>query len=96
MISICIPTFNNLDGLKRAVESSLIQTYTNFEIVITDDSLDSSHHSSAINKALRLINIKFQIPTEIHMKNLVRDNGENKIKSQKIISGYQILVLKKF
>ena len=54
MISICIPTFNNFNGLKRAVESSLNQTYTNFELIITDDSLESSDHTRAINDLISL------------------------------------------
>lgn len=54
MISICIPTFNNFNGLKRAVESSLNQTYTNFEIIITDDSLESIDHTRAINDLISL------------------------------------------
>jgi glycosyltransferase involved in cell wall biosynthesis len=38
LISICIPTYNRPDYLRRAVESCLAQTYPDFEIVITDNS----------------------------------------------------------
>jgi glycosyltransferase involved in cell wall biosynthesis len=38
LVSICTPTYNRPDFLRRAVESCLAQTYTNFEIVITDNS----------------------------------------------------------
>src|ERR1035438_9955070 len=38
LVSICIPTYNRPDYLRRAVESCLRQTYPHFEIVITDNS----------------------------------------------------------
>jgi glycosyltransferase involved in cell wall biosynthesis len=40
LVSICIPTYNRPEYLRRAVESCLGQTYSNFEIVITDNSTD--------------------------------------------------------
>ena len=40
LVSICIPTYNRPEYLRRAVESCLGQTYPNFEIVITDNSTD--------------------------------------------------------
>ena len=36
--SILIPTYNNSKALERAVESCLIQDYSDYEIIITDDS----------------------------------------------------------
>ena len=41
-ISICIPAYKHVDYLKRLLDSILTQTYTDFEIVITDDSPDNS------------------------------------------------------
>jgi len=38
LVSICIPAFNQPDYLKRLLESIFIQTFNNYEIVITDDS----------------------------------------------------------
>ncbi|MCE3228432.1 MAG: glycosyl transferase family 2 [Bacteroidetes bacterium] len=38
MISICIPTYNQVDFLRRAMESLCVQTYKNFEVIISDDS----------------------------------------------------------
>lgn len=42
LISICIPAYKHVDYLKRLLDSILDQTYTNFEIIITDDSPDNS------------------------------------------------------
>lgn len=42
LISICIPAYKNAEYLKRLLESISIQTFTDFEVVITDDSNDSS------------------------------------------------------
>ena len=38
LVSICIPTYNRPEYLRRAVESCLRQTYPHFEIIITDNS----------------------------------------------------------
>ncbi|MEI6564872.1 MAG: glycosyltransferase family 2 protein [bacterium] len=38
VVSICIPTFNRPELLKEAVQSCLNQTFSDFEIVITDNS----------------------------------------------------------
>jgi glycosyltransferase involved in cell wall biosynthesis len=37
-ISICIPVYKNIVYLKRLLDSILIQTFTDYEIIITDDS----------------------------------------------------------
>lgn len=39
-VSIVIPTYNRPDLLRRAVESALIQTYENIEIIVVDDHSD--------------------------------------------------------
>jgi glycosyltransferase involved in cell wall biosynthesis len=41
-ISICIPAYKRVVYLKRLLDSLATQTYTNFEVVITDDSTDDS------------------------------------------------------
>ena len=41
-ISICIPAYKHVDYLKRLLDSISTQSYTDFEIVITDDSPDDS------------------------------------------------------
>lgn len=41
-VSICIPAYKQPSLLRLALESVFIQTFTDFEIVITDDSPDNS------------------------------------------------------
>ena len=38
MISVIIPTYNRYDNLQNAIKSVLNQTYTDFELIIVDDS----------------------------------------------------------
>ena len=38
LVSICTPTYNRPDLLARAIRSCLAQTYSNFEMIITDNS----------------------------------------------------------
>lgn len=48
LVSICIPTYNGAKYIEETLNSALKQTYTNIEIVITDDS--SSDDTVAICK----------------------------------------------
>ena len=41
LISICIPTYNSGDKLERLLDSIKIQTFTNYEIIVSDDSNNS-------------------------------------------------------
>ncbi len=40
-VSICIPAYNQIEYLKRTIDSVIIQTFTDYEIVITDDSVSN-------------------------------------------------------
>ena len=40
--SICIPAYKNTDYLKRLLDSISIQTFRDFEVIITDDSPDET------------------------------------------------------
>ena len=37
-VSICIPTYNNVDEVERLLRSVFAQTYTDFEVHVSDDS----------------------------------------------------------
>ncbi|NLL77122.1 MAG: glycosyltransferase family 2 protein [Clostridiales bacterium] len=39
-VSVCIPAYNNEQSLRRLLESVEIQTYRDYEVIITDDSED--------------------------------------------------------
>src|SRR5690349_3384650 len=41
-VSICIPSYKRIPFLKRLLESMVVQTYKDFEVIITDDSDDDS------------------------------------------------------
>ena len=40
LVSIIVPTYNQTDNLKRAVNSLISQTYQNIEIIVIDDNSD--------------------------------------------------------
>jgi glycosyltransferase involved in cell wall biosynthesis len=42
LVSVCIPAYKQTEYLRKTLESLLMQTYTDFEVVITDDSPDDS------------------------------------------------------
>jgi len=42
LVSICIPAYKNTSFLERLLASLLVQTYTNFEVIISDDSPDDT------------------------------------------------------
>lgn len=41
-VSICIPTYKQVDYLRKTLQSVVDQTFTDYEVVITDDSPDDS------------------------------------------------------
>jgi len=66
LISIVIPTYNRPELLKKAIQSVLDQTYTNFEIIIIDDSSTKDNEK----------NIKsFNKKNIIYIKNKTRKGG---------------------
>src|SRR5690349_12185678 len=42
LISVCIPAYKHIDFLKRLLDSLTVQSFRDFEVVITDDSPDDS------------------------------------------------------
>lgn len=62
-VSICIPAYNNVDSLKRCLDSILIQDFDDYEVVVTDDSpsdLVADLVSSYANRKIKYY--KNQIP----------------------------------
>ncbi len=58
LISICIPTYNSGEKLERLLNSIRIQTYKNFEIIISDDSNNDGVKEIIYSKYSNL-NIKY-------------------------------------
>lgn len=58
LISICIPAYKNRAFLSRLLDSVALQTYKNFEVIITDDSPDDSVEDFVRNYA-KLQGIKY-------------------------------------
>lgn len=48
LISICIPAYKRTEFLKRLLDSIIIQTFKNFEVIVTDDSPGSEVHELCI------------------------------------------------
>lgn len=61
LISICIPAYKHEDYLKRLLDSIAIQTFTDFEVIVTDDSKDDS-----VSKLMAAYNSRFPI---VYLKN---------------------------
>lgn len=57
-ISICVPTYKNINFLKRLLDSIAIQTFTDYEVIITDDSPDDSV-SNFLNRYAKIREIKY-------------------------------------
>ena len=56
LISICIPAYKRVNYLKRLLASIEIQSFTNFEVIISDDSDDNS-----VEALIQEFNHKFSI-----------------------------------
>lgn len=37
-VSICVPTYNNIDCIRQLLPTVMMQTFTDYELIITDDS----------------------------------------------------------
>jgi len=41
LISVCIPTYNNIKNLQKVIDSVVMQSFTSYEIIVSDDSTTS-------------------------------------------------------
>ena len=72
LISIIVPVYNNEKFLTRCINSILIQTYKNFELIIIDDG--STDKSGQICDKYKLIDNRVQV---YHIKNKGVSNARN-------------------
>lgn len=61
LVSICIPTYNGAQYIKEAMESAINQTYSNIEIVVSDDA-----STDGTLKIIEQFKEKTKIPIYIH------------------------------
>ena len=64
-ISICVPAYKRTDYLSRLLDSVALQTYKNFEVIITDDSPDNS-----IEELCKTYTVQFELHYFKNTKNL--------------------------
>lgn len=50
LVSVCIPTYNRADNLKRALQHLLASSYANLEIIVSDNA--STDHTESVCKEL--------------------------------------------
>jgi glycosyltransferase involved in cell wall biosynthesis len=50
IVSICVPTYKQIDFLNRCIDSILIQDYTDYELIISDDTPDHTIEEYLKNK----------------------------------------------
>jgi len=63
-VSICIPTYKQVEYLYRSLESIQAQTFKNYEVIITDDTPDDS-----VKKAVEMFDFQGKLK---YLKNLPR------------------------
>lgn len=51
-VSICIPAYGNPEGIQRLLDSIREQTFTDYEVVLTDDSPDDSVKAVALGAGI--------------------------------------------
>ena len=64
LVSICIPCYKNPDSFERCLVSVMEQTYSNFEVLITDDS--------PTNEIKELVELHFKDERVFYQKNLIQ------------------------
>ncbi len=65
-VSVIIPVYNRFDTLKRALNSVLIQTYKNIEVIIVDDGSDSDIGSAIVEYVKSLDDSRVRVVVNTH------------------------------
>ncbi len=80
-VSICIPAYNQIEYLRRTIDSVILQSFTDYEIIITDDSIsdvvkDLVNEYDQIDKIKYFRNTKSLGSPENWNESLRRSTGE--------------------
>ena len=86
-VSICIPSYKQPECLRRALDSIFIQTFQDYEIVITDDSPDDS-----VEKVVRDYNTQFGV-VKYRKNKVTKGSPENWNTAIELASGEYIKIL---
>ena len=86
LLSICIPTYNRLPFLQRLLESIAVQQFTDFEVIVTDDSTTDAVEQF-INKQT------FRFPLQYIRNQQQLGTPCNWMEGMKYASGYWIKIM---
>ncbi len=65
LVSVVIPTYNRYDELFRAIDSVLLQTYKNIEIIVVDDNYNNKYLRNKIKNKLKAYkNVNYLTPNK--------------------------------
>lgn len=85
MVSICIPTYNNVQSLERLLKSIENQTYRDFEVIICDDSID--------DRIKETVKKYCQLPIQYHKNKVALGPTKNTNETIKLAKGSYIKVM---
>lgn len=76
-VSICIPVYNNPAGLKKLLDSILVQNYKDYEVIVSDDTSDLSCKDVALSFK-DVLNLKY---IEHHATGMPGDNWNSALEA---------------
>ncbi|GAA4976065.1 glycosyltransferase family 2 protein [Algibacter aquimarinus] len=80
LVSICIPTYNGFEFIAEAMESAINQTYSNLEIIVSDDA-SKDDTLKVIQEFKKRTNVPISIYN--HVPNGIGANWNNAIRKSK-------------
>lgn len=72
LVSVIIPTYKRSSNLKRAIDSVLVQTYTNIEIIVVDDN---GYESYFRNETEAVMDEYIDLENVIYIQHITNLNG---------------------